>query len=378
MILLSPKPALVFLAPALAFWFGYNRRSYNQPAAVVQTFTSEKRAIDFLSREVPGWSKENGCYSCHNNGDAARALYLATKKGFVIPAEALADTTAWLSRPSGWDENKGDPGFSDKRLATLQFTSSLAFATASGRIADRTIIEQAAQKLIQAQEPDGSWKIVGDNDVGSPATYGTALATWTAYALLRDLASPAYQPSIQRAQTWLRRLSPDKIVNASVLLRIKANGMDEQYRLSLRLLETGQTRAGGWGPYVDSPPEPFDTALAMLALLDHREKPGVVEMIRRGREFLTKAQLQNGSWPATTRPPNGESYAQMISTTGWAAIALLESYALFKSSDLKRQSNARGFKPPVDVVEQIDFKRFADVVAGQIFNQRLDHHRISP
>src|SRR3982750_1650529 len=34
-------------------------------------------ALHFLSTEVPRWEQQNHCYSCHNNGDAARALYLA-------------------------------------------------------------------------------------------------------------------------------------------------------------------------------------------------------------------------------------------------------------------------------------------------------------
>ncbi|MGH9657312.1 MAG: hypothetical protein ACRD96_02150, partial [Bryobacteraceae bacterium] len=65
----------------------------------------EQRAIDYLSREVPRWSRENGCFSCHNNGDAARALYLARRKSYRVPDAALADTTAWLARPSQWDRN---------------------------------------------------------------------------------------------------------------------------------------------------------------------------------------------------------------------------------------------------------------------------------
>ncbi|MEX0713581.1 MAG: hypothetical protein WD278_14585 [Pirellulales bacterium] len=34
-------------------------------------------------------------------------------------------------------------------------------------------------------------------------------------------------------------------------------------------------------------------------------------------------QLEDGSWPETTRPAGGQSYAQRISTTAWATIALL-------------------------------------------------------
>ena len=45
----------------------------------------EQRAIEFLSREVPAWPAENQCFSCHNNGDAARALFAATRAGHSVP-----------------------------------------------------------------------------------------------------------------------------------------------------------------------------------------------------------------------------------------------------------------------------------------------------
>ena len=77
------------------------------------------------------------------------------------------------------------------------------------------------------------------------------------------------------------------------------------------------------GPYVTSPPEVFDTALALLGLAAHCDRRARREMIRRGREFLVGAQQPDGSWPETTRPPGADSYAQRISTTGWALLALL-------------------------------------------------------
>lgn len=46
-------------------------------------------------------------------------------------------------------------------------------------------------------------------------------------------------------------------------------------------------------------------------------------MIARGRKFLIKEQHDDGSWPETTRPPGNASYAERISTAGWATMALL-------------------------------------------------------
>ena len=47
--------------------------------------------------------------------------------------------------------------------------------------------------------------------------------------------------------------------------------------------------------------------------------------IARGREYLVRRQLPDGSWVETTRPSGQESYAQRISTSAWALLAVLET-----------------------------------------------------
>src|SRR5687767_1042637 len=82
--------------------------------------TAETRAVAFLEREVPRWRREHPCYSCHNNGDAARALIAAARRGLNTP-ETLADTLKWLSEPRRWDSNAQGGGFEDLTLARIQF-----------------------------------------------------------------------------------------------------------------------------------------------------------------------------------------------------------------------------------------------------------------
>jgi len=282
-------------------------------------FVAERKAVAYLASEVPAWSRENQCFSCHNNGDAARALYIASRKGHRISAAALADTTAWLSSPEQWKNNKGDPGFSDARLANLQFAAALLVAIDTGQIKDKHALSNAAALVRADQASDGSWPVEPTNAVGSPATYGTALATYTAWQILRDLRAAALVRAREKTETWLSRLKPDNVPAASVLLQFSHS------ESALDLLRRAQTADGGWGPYIDAPPEPFDTALALLALRKHHDAPGVSAIIARGRNYLAAQQLLDGSWPATTRPPRGESYAQRVSTTAWAALALLET-----------------------------------------------------
>lgn len=292
------------------------------------TTAAEARAVEFLKREVPAWSKDNGCFSCHNNGDAARALYAATRKGYRIPARVLADTTSWVTQPNRWDQNKGDPGFNDKRLANVQFAASLLAAFEAGYATDRRSLQEAGRKVASDQDADGAWQIGLPNTLGSPATYGTPLATYMALKTLKHAGMP--RPSseaILKAEGWLRQAQPNNVLAAAALLlasTLDPNGSSPRRQEEcLNLIRLAQTQEGGWGPYADAPPEPFDTAVALLALAELRHAPGINELIQRGRIFLAAQQNIDGGWPATTRPPRGDSYAQRLSTTGWVTLSLL-------------------------------------------------------
>jgi len=280
---------------------------------VVPPSTPEERAVAFLVREVPRWPRENHCFSCHNNGDAVRALYVASALGFQVPPSALADTTAWLRRPDQWENNKGDPGFSDKRLATIQFAAALA----------------AARKLAPEQNANGAWLIEPVSALGSPATYGTHLATVAVLEALSPLRENRIFESRRKAEAWLVEAPVVSVLDSAAVVIGLARRSDPQSvakrKECLDRIRRSQTLDGGWGPYVDSPPEPFDTAVVLLALAGLRSAPDVGALIRRGREYLVQTQLPNGSWPETTRPSGGESYAQRISTTGWATLALLRT-----------------------------------------------------
>src|SRR5437899_13026230 len=88
--------------------------------------TPEDRALAYLSRQVPRWFTENKCYSCHNNGDAARALFTARRLGYAVPDGALDDTSRRLSQPHRWDRSKSDERCSDKEQSRRQSAAGLA------------------------------------------------------------------------------------------------------------------------------------------------------------------------------------------------------------------------------------------------------------
>jgi hypothetical protein len=296
-------------------------------SARAQGTSAEQHALDYLSREVPAWSVKNKCFSCHNNGDGARALYTALRLGHSVPKKSLADILDWLTHPEQWDKIGDAAGSSDKNLARIQFAAALVDGLDAQVIKNREVLAKVAVLVAENQKLDGSWQVDAPGNVGSPATYGPCLATYLARRTLQKADAKQFKAAIGKANHWFERTSVKNILDAAAVLQalsdISTTEASAQRRHCHDLIRRGESKDGGWGPYVNSPPEPFDTAVVILALSHYHEEAGVKDMIKRGRAFLVKSQQEDGSWPETTRPAGAQSYAQRISTTAWATMALL-------------------------------------------------------
>ena len=272
-------------------------------------------AVAFLAREVPAWQSENHCFSCHNNGDGARALLLARARGRAVPSGALADSLSWLRRPEAW-EKAANPAFSDVKLARIQFSAALAEAVRDGLSTARPDLARAAEALLPLQDSSGAWKIDTGGVAGAAATYGATLATYQARRVLETAGPRRYQAAILGANRWLETSTPENVLDRAALLL----ALPETASRHLAPLLTAQNGDGGWGPQFHAPSEAFDTAIVLLALDSVHEGGGAIS---RGRAFLARFQLADGSWPETTRPSGLTSYAERISTAAWALCALL-------------------------------------------------------
>ena len=286
-----------------------------------------ERSVGFLSAEVPKWRVEQGCFSCHNNGDAARALIQASAAGFDVSAP-LADTLAFLSQPDTWEANSTGGAFDDKILARVQFAGALTTAVEAG-LAPAGVLADAGRLLIGDQRDDGSWQLDVSNSLGSPATYGTALATWSARQTLVASGQSEFRSAIGRADGWMRtaptRVTPDAAAVLMALADADDSVATAQRETALAFLIDTQGPDGGWGAFPNVRSEPFDTAVAILALKTQPPSETTLAAIERGRTYLLEAMLEDGSWLETTRPAGQRSYAQLISTAGWATLALLKT-----------------------------------------------------
>lgn len=280
-------------------------------ALMLRADTPVERALKYLSAEVPSWREKNGCFSCHNNGDGARALYAARVLG---PVRA---TNEWLTSPRQWDQGKYVTPGSDRTLARYQFAAALTSAVESGAVQGRDVLQEVARELATIQHEDGSWRVEDEGDApGSPVTWGTTLATYFGRRTL--LAAGGFDKESARAGQWLRTTEPRYLGDEAAVLLALPQDAGIRKRAVERFARS-QTSDGGWGPRLHAPAEVFDTALVLLAL----QAAGERSMIARGRAFLEKMQQPGGGWPETTRPAGSQSYAQHISTTAWATMALL-------------------------------------------------------
>lgn len=285
------------------------------------------RAISYLSAQVKSWNQGHECYSCHNSGDAIRALLIARRGGYAFESEAMQETVAWLRRPREWSRNGSDGEFNDRRLARLQFSTALA-AAESEKESDHRPLSVAAGMLAGDLSADGSWDGRQIGTIGSPITLGPFLATAQARNILRQADAARFAGSLKRANRWLRTTEPKSVLNAAAVLGAIARDHHPDAgparERCLDLIRRGQADDGGWGAYVNSATEPFDTAVVLLALQaagDNDHLP----LISQGRRLLIDTQLSDGSWPETTRPADRESYAHRVSTAAWCLEALVET-----------------------------------------------------
>lgn len=302
----------------------------------------EERAVEYLAREGSAWHAKWGCYSCHNNGDAVRALVSASRRQ-VPGADALARALN-VQAPSDWKPlAAGD--LDGKALSRIAFANALVDAVAVGAAQQPALL--AVTALLPAdQKEDGSFRVdpaegpgLGAPLIpGSPASLGTALATVSARRALVAANVAAYQPAITRADEWLRRAPTGAILDAAAVVLGLDKSTDAvakaQRERALATLKSGRRADGGWGADISATTsQPFHTALALLALkaIDGTGQASystsdINDAIASGRAYLAVQQNPDGSWKESVRPGKpAASYAQRVSTTAWAAQALIET-----------------------------------------------------
>ena len=219
-------------------------------------------------------------------------------------------------------------GIDDKPLARIQFASALRLAVAAGH-ATPSVLREAAGFVAADQGADGSWPLDSSQSLGSPTTYGAVLATAAAVNVLRAAGRTDLQPAIAKGDAWLRAVQPSRPCStrpaccSACSARATKPPSGSAHRRSPSSAKASHKTAAGVLRHLGA---------AGIRHGARRARPrgaaraDAGSAIARGRAYLVAQQLDDGSWPETTRPANQESYAQRISTTGWALLALLAAH----------------------------------------------------
>lgn len=328
---MSPSRILAFTAPVFALAI---RLAAQSPGADAER-PAIARGVAFLSAESSHWRHDRGCGSCHHNGDAARALLVASRRGYDVGA-ALDETLAFLSDPAAWERNPQDKSFSDPALARMEFASALGVAARFDRAPDAAI-KTAANLLVAHQGADGSWALDTPSQEVTAAAAGPLVAAWLGRGTLMAAGREPDDFAVVSVDRWLRGASFDGVADAAALilgLDVAEDPMAERLRAdALRLLRERQAADGGWAATAGGAPDVFVSALAVLALRTCESEAGLArkvyrleelrDAIQHGHAFLLAQQAADGGWPAARGASGQPSGAQRVSTTSWALLALL-------------------------------------------------------
>jgi hypothetical protein len=284
------------------------------------------RALDYVLAKGEDWKTERKCVSCHMIPFTLWSLTEAEASGYKVPRDRFKDLTQW----SLDDANRQSPGAEGLALLILS-------RSATGRTQDEDRYRLGyAKKLLEMQTGDGSWKPGGQTpqQKRSLAESREVVTMWSILAIddvLKDAASDA----VKKGRDFISDSTSVQSNEWTVARLLLAQRFGEKAAVTKqldRLLRT-QNKDGGWGWLEGQESDAIAAGQSLYALsLAPREKSR--KAILRGRAFLTKTQLADGSW--TVKGTLSQHRDRVMPTSiywgaTWAVIGLCRTVAAEKS-----------------------------------------------
>jgi hypothetical protein len=189
--------------------------------------------------------------------------------------------------------------------------------------ARRTLLQQ----IVKKQASDGSWGRPLDERVplGGPME---DVAILSRLALLQSGDnSKIVRDSIDKAATWLAA-NHDKTSRQARNLRLLTKLCEASPAAALNpevvSLRAEQNGDGGWSQTPEMGSDAYATGQALYVLARAGVEPAAAEM-KRGVEFLTLTQREDGSWPMRSRVNSKDLSPITAAGTGWAVLGLIRA-----------------------------------------------------
>jgi outer membrane protein OmpA-like peptidoglycan-associated protein len=326
-----------------------------------------QRGIEWLQPAAVEWQRNNQCFGCHVQAQAAMGLAVATRNGYLVSRPAVQELTDYMrilqdadgmesgmllvdnqsvmiAQPAG----KGSHTPADQPImATLFAAMSFAYLDQMADTKRDPTLLKFADWLAAKQQPTG--EVLPDLDE-APICQGSFMTTANAaLAFMQafvESGDSRYQAAGVKAIDFIAAAKPVTTQDeAFSILALSHFGNPQQQALVNGLiahLKAEQGSNGGWSESRGSPgPNAFATGQVLYAFKESGVDTRSAEFVR-GVKYLLHTQEDTGAWPvqnsATGRPSE-------FAPTMWAVIGLAGSYGQVEdptAESLKSQLDQTG------------------------------------
>jgi hypothetical protein len=293
-----------------------------------------QRSLPFVKAQGLAWIEERQCASCHQIPSMLWSLNSAARAGLDPDRKETAEWTPWAADWRHWNKTGDQEGVEKVAAGNIDTMVFLLLGRDERDTAAAAWPGEFRARLLQNQQPDGSWKAGGQLPLGKRPQRETNEVTtlWTLLAL-KSYAGAALPAEVEkRAEAFLAAAPPAQSTEWHAV-RLLLNPDDAAARDALL---QGQHDDGSWGWLRDEPGDAFGTGLALYALARSGAAPGpgpgpAQDSMRRAVAFLAKTQKPDGSWPVPSTRARDHNKVNKTATywgTAWAVIGLLETLKL--------------------------------------------------
>jgi outer membrane protein OmpA-like peptidoglycan-associated protein len=307
-----------------------------------------QRGIEWLQPAALEWQRQNQCFGCHVQAQAAMGLAVAERNGYLVSRAALQELTDYmrlLQDKDGSESNmllldnqsvmtaeraaKSSHTPSDQPITATQF-AAMSFAhldQLSDNKPDRTLVK-FADWLAGKQQSTG--ELVPDLD-RAPISQGSFMTTANAaIAFMQAFAESGdarYQTAGDKAVEFIAAGKPKTTQDeVFTILALSRFGNPQQRSLVNGLiarLKAEQDATGGWCESSDlQGPNAFATGQVLYAFKEAGVDIRSPEF-ERGVKYLLGTQQVSGAWPGQN---TASSQPSEYAPTMWAVIGLAGSY----------------------------------------------------
>jgi N-acyl-D-amino-acid deacylase len=297
-----------------------------------------------LEQGAANYVKNRQCFSCHHQAVPILAFASARRRGFEIEPALLRQqvdftTKTFQHKREQIAKGQGVPGGNTMSAYAL-FTLETA-----GHPADETTAALLEYLLVR-QKPDGSWPAVTQRPPSEGSSFtnaALALRVLRHYGPAKDAEGAEelrtrVDKAITQGREWLRKAQPshteDKAFRLRALVTAEADAAEIAAARASLLKE--QHDDGSWAQLPDRAGDAYATGTVLTALR-FAGMPPREAAYQKGVQYLLATQREDGAWLIETRSrpvqiffdngdPGGKSQFASFLATGWAVIALLETF----------------------------------------------------